>query len=214
MTSTLSCTACQSCSIFPVAATLRLLTARRRKKKSRCELMCAEAGMAARPSRQTQDVLSELITKRCFHLLLLEEQEAFRDTRVIRQFETISCADDHQRAIVEVASDRIKELISLSPQPVPWKTSDFTARSWEINASNVHSEFSRVADVLFQDEVNWGRIVALLGFAVSYSVYAMQKGLQDTVVESVCAWTVQVMQSRLHHWLQEHTWVSTVRFNI
>lgn len=169
--------------------------------------MCAAAGSATEPTRP-QDVLSELITRRCFHVLLLEEEEPFRYTRGLRQFESISCIDDHQRAIVEDAAEKIKKLIYLSPQPVPWKPSDFTAQRWEINESNVHSEFSRVAEEVFQDEVNWGRIVAFMGFAVSYSVYAMQKGLQESVVESVCAWTVQVLQNRLHQWLQEHNWVS------
>ena len=172
-------------------------------------VMCAAGEVKATPRvNPWNEIVDELVARRSFYLLLAEEEDSCRRfATVLKKLEPLPSVDESQQRVVEGSSERIVHLIYSSPQPAPWKANDFTSRGWEIDSTNVYREFSRVAEVLFEDEINWGRIVAFLGFAVSFSVYAVQKGLQESVFESVLGWTVQVMQGRLKSWLREHSWV-------
>lgn len=113
--------------------------------------------------------------------------------------------------LVEKASDCVKKLIEdphqLGKRPT---LSDLEERQWEIHAGNFHSEYMYVAGQIFSDGINWGRIVALLGFASTYSLYAMDRGIDQSAVESVCGWTIVFMERELGGWLRQNSWVSGI----
>ena len=169
---------------------------------------------AATDSRTTggaspwEGIVDELVVKRSFYLLLVQEENTERFVNVLQRLGQLPYVDEDQRLTVEKSSERIVHLIYSSPQPAPWRANDFTSRGWAIDSTNVYREFSRVAEVTFEDDINWGRIVAFIGFAVTFSVYAVQNGLGETVVDSIFGWTIQVIRGRLHSWLKEHSWVS------
>ena len=187
---------------------------------SKCPKSDTTATMCAAADSRNNDgaspwngIVDELVVKRSFYLLLEQEESAERFVNVLQRLGQLPYVDEDQRLTVERSSERIVHLIYSSPQPAPWKANDFASRGWVIDSTNVYSEFSRVAEVIFQDDINWGRIVAFIGFAVAFSVHSVQNGLEETVIDSIFGWTIQVIRGRLHSWLQEHSWVSCKLLN-
>ena len=87
---------------------------------------------------------------------------------------------------------------------------DLIEEDWCVHAGNLNSEFIKVIEGLFHESVNWGRITALLQFSGVYCSYAMHRGLPESIIESVSAWTVLVLENDLRSWFKEHSWVSKV----
>ena len=104
---------------------------------------------------------------------------------------------------------RLTEKFSKGDKAMPTKE-DFIKQNWIIHAGNLNSEFSNVVEELFRESVNWGRITALLQFSGAYCSYAIHQGLSESIIESVCAWTVLVLENDLRSWFKEHSWVSEV----
>ena len=85
---------------------------------------------------------------------------------------------------------------------------DFTRQKWSLHGGNMHSEFCKVAQETFRDNLNWGRIIMFLGFAVSFSVY-LEEGIVGTAADSVLEWTHQLVEEDLGHFYCSHQgWVS------
>ena len=150
----------------------------------------------------TKDITPH-IAKRSVRILL--ESEGFNIQRILNAIDPID--EDIDRKKVERMADVIKKLIKEAPSEFP-SVAELTEQQWVIHAGNVHSEYMHLAHQLFEDNVNWGRIIAFIGFSATYCLYAMQRGIQETIVESVCAWMVQVLQQDLREWFHQHSWVS------
>jgi hypothetical protein len=72
-----------------------------------------------------------------------------------------------------------------------------------INGRTVYGVFLRTADGLFQDGINWGRIVGLYVFAASLSQACISRGMQATV-EEVKKWLIAYIRSNLVNWMMDH----------
>ena len=72
---------------------------------------------------------------------------------------------------------------------------------------SAHTKFVQVADEVFRDGVNWGRIVAIFAFGAKLAQYCMGNGLQQDVDE-IIAWVGNYISS-LSEWISAHGgWVS------
>jgi len=69
------------------------------------------------------------------------------------------------------------------------------------------TKFVQVADEVFRDGVNWGRIVAIFAFGAKLAQYCMQNGLQEDVDE-IILWVGNYISS-LSQWIYSNGgWVS------
>ena len=79
-----------------------------------------------------------------------------------------------------------------------------------ITDNNAYDTFKIIVDETFSDGVNWGRIVALLGFAGCFVVYCFvhnKSHLADNVVE----WVTSYIDTNLQEWLTSNDkWVRIV----
>lgn len=73
---------------------------------------------------------------------------------------------------------------------------DFIKQNWNVHAGNMYTEFSRVAYETFSDATNWGRIFVFLGFAVSFSIYLINRQV-PSAADSVMEWCCQVVEEDL-----------------
>ncbi|XP_059138642.1 apoptosis regulator Bcl-2-like, partial [Physella acuta] len=81
-----------------------------------------------------------------------------------------------------------------------------------ITDNNAYDTFKIIVDETFSDGVNWGRIVALLGFAGCFVVYCFvhnKSHLADNVVE----WVTLYIDTNLQEWLTSNDkWQGLVEF--
>lgn len=75
---------------------------------------------------------------------------------------------------------------------------------------NLQDNFNAVAANIFEDGlINWGRLVALLGFSVKVTEYFRYRGFGDTYDEVVVELTTQFIVSHTGEWIQSRGgWVS------
>ncbi|KAK2145887.1 hypothetical protein LSH36_649g01030 [Paralvinella palmiformis] len=79
-----------------------------------------------------------------------------------------------------------------------------------ISPSNARQTFHGVVNELFNDEVNWGRIVALFSFGATLAVQCVQKDMPE-LVDQLVDWITQYLDDNLYSWIQEHNgWVSII----
>jgi hypothetical protein len=70
--------------------------------------------------------------------------------------------------------------------------------------------FFAIADEVFEDSINWGRIVTFYAFAVEVAEYFQQQDAAH-MVNSVINWTTLFVQQKLSAWIKhEGGWVSTI----
>ena len=70
-----------------------------------------------------------------------------------------------------------------------------------------HEKFVQVADEVFRDGVNWGRIVAIFAFGAKLAQYCIGNGLQEDV-HDIIDWVGNYISS-LSGWIYSHGgWVS------
>lgn len=165
--------------------------------------MCAEVNDSS--SRGSYDVVTDKVVRRSMRLLL--QQEGFGHERL---FDSIDPNEDRRGEtgeLVQAVAERIKFLLKDQPNSLS-SINDLTENQWIIHTGNVHSEYIRVAHLLFSDNVNWGRVVTLIGFSANYCLYAVQQGIMESIVESVCGWAVSFMERELNDWFSRNSWVS------
>ena len=150
-----------------------------------------------------QSGLTAQIARRSVRVLL--EEQGFKIQR------TLSSIDHHEgnvdRKFVEKVAELIRRVIKTSPSELP-SVRQLAEERWVIHAGNVYSEYMQLSQQLFHDGINWGRLVAYVGFTATYCLYAMQLGVPESVVESVAAWMVQVLGRDHVEWFNQHSWVS------
>ncbi len=169
--------------------------------------MCAEFIPNAAESTvhdSFQSGLTAQIARRSVRILL--EEHGFRIQRILASIDTHE-DDTVDRKFVERTAELIKRVIKNSPMELP-TVAQLAQEHWLIHAGNVYSEYMQLSQQLFQDGINWGRLIAFIGFTSTYCLYAMEQGIQDSIVESVAAWMVQVLGRDHVEWFQQHSWVS------
>lgn len=167
--------------------------------------MCAEYnGPPLRKSR----LLNEKIVRKMLSI-------HFKDRRVSFLLKQLEGGSPEMDYLVDQVTDRVVRLterFSKGENKMP-TLEEFIQENWAIHSGNLNSEFSNVVSEMFIESVNWGKITALLQFAGVYCSYAIHEGLPETIIESVCAWTVLVLENDLYQWFKEHySWEEYVSY--
>lgn len=120
----------------------------------------------------------------------------------------LACWGEKDGRVIRDASDKVREIVCSSAEiSVARNVESFERRHWAVTQADLYADFHRVADTNFSDGVNWGRIVAFLAFAVSFAVYAEQRGCG--AAQSIEAWTCQVVETKLaDFYIKSNGWVS------
>ena len=83
------------------------------------------------------------------------------------------------------------------------------AAGWEVTDNNVNVEFRKVVNQTFDENVSWGNVIGFLGFALGFSLFIHNKGMNRAVI-SVAEWTKQVIEEDIGSFFLEHNgWVSS-----
>lgn len=74
--------------------------------------------------------------------------------------------------------------------------------SLTVTDDNLEDTYRQLMSQVFNDGVNWGKIITFLVFSARLSLYCAQHELQDRVLDIV-EWTQDEMRERIHSWVQE-----------
>ncbi|XP_077209532.1 apoptosis regulator Bcl-2 isoform X2 [Paroedura picta] len=82
---------------------------------------------------------------------------------------------------------------------------DFAQMSGQLHLTpaTARSRFVGVVEELFQDEVNWGRIVAFFEFGGMMCVESVSQEMSP-LVDSIATWMTEYLNMHLHHWIQDN----------
>ncbi|XP_038626226.1 apoptosis regulator Bcl-2 [Tachyglossus aculeatus] len=72
-----------------------------------------------------------------------------------------------------------------------------------LSPSTGRARFAAVADELFRDGVNWGRIVAFFEFGAALCVDGAHREMAG-LVDGVARWMTDYLSRRLHPWIRDH----------
>ncbi|KAK3760469.1 hypothetical protein RRG08_011181 [Elysia crispata] len=74
-----------------------------------------------------------------------------------------------------------------------------------LTEANARSTFTEIAAETFADNVvNWGRIVALFGFAGRLAVHCYERDLHNTMVDNIVDWVTTYVDINLKSWMDSH----------
>lgn len=156
------------------------------------------------------DYRTAMIIKRFFYKSLHEG--GVDSEGVLQHFEVdLGSRSEEDVRTIESASDKLLEITSNNQElNIQSSVQQFSEKEWEITDANVHIEFTRVSTKTFEDQVNWGRLVAFLSFAVAFAAYVhLRLGMPSATVHSIYGWTVQVVQENLgRYFIENNGWVS------
>lgn len=165
------------------------------------------AGDKSDPSSAScfRDSRTRPIVQRIF-CLLLREGGVRRDTQQLFEAD-LTCWGERDGRVIRDASDKVREIVCTSAEfTVARNVESFERQHWAVTQADLYADFHRVAESSFSDEVNWGRIVAFLAFAVSFAVYTERRGCG--AAQSIAAWTCQVVEIRLaDFFIKNNGWV-------
>ena len=74
--------------------------------------------------------------------------------------------------------------------------------SLTVTNDNLEETYRQLMTHVFQDGVNWGKIITFLVFSARLSLHCARYGLQDRVSD-VVEWTQDEMRERIHSWVME-----------
>ena len=81
--------------------------------------------------------------------------------------------------------------------------------SLHLTRDNAEDTFRAIVRETFSDGINWGRIVALFGFAGRFAVQCCENDMFD-MVDNIVDWVASYVDSDLNSWMTENkSWVST-----
>ena len=161
-------------------------------------------------AKRFRDPRTRAIIKRIFFLLL---PEGGVNGEALQPFEVdLACWGERDARVIRDVSEKVREIVCSSAETsVGQSVEDFERHHWEVTQADLYAEYHRVVEVNFRDEVNWGRVVTFLAFAASFAVYVDRRGLQCSAVQSVEAWTSQVIETTLaDYFIRSNGWVSGV----
>ena len=83
--------------------------------------------------------------------------------------------------------------------------------SLTITDDSLEDTYRQLMTHVFQEGVNWGRIITFLVFSSRVSLHCARSGMQNRV-RDVVEWTEDEMRERIHSWVMERGgWASFVR---
>ena len=140
---------------------------------------------------------------------VLLENEGYRNDHGLSLINPVGQPKEEELLLADRVVDLILRLVNDPRQSGKRITvAQLEESDWHIEADNIHTEFNIVANQIFSEDINWGRVVSFLSFSSTFVLYAMRRGMSDSIIQSVCGWTVVFMESRLRDWFQTHSWVS------
>ncbi|GAA6091986.1 apoptosis regulator Bcl-2 [Tachysurus ichikawai] len=81
---------------------------------------------------------------------------------------------------------------------------EMTKRLRETPVGAEQSRFAAVADELFRDGINWGRVVAFFEFGAMVCVQCAPDAERSACAENVARWMAEYLNDPLNGWIQEN----------
>lgn len=82
-------------------------------------------------------------------------------------------------------------------------------RDLDISDSLLCSSYHQALTKIFEDKINWGRIVAMFCFTEALAYRVSQEGLPQRMTESLISWQTSFIVEYLQEWiLKQQGWVS------
>ncbi|XP_061186042.1 apoptosis regulator R1-like isoform X1 [Saccostrea echinata] len=75
--------------------------------------------------------------------------------------------------------------------------------SLQITPETAYSTFTTVTEEMFSNGINWGRVVALIGFGGALSVECVSRNMPQ-LVDSIVDWVAAYMNSNLKDWISKN----------
>ena len=157
-----------------------------------------------------------------------QDMSCIHPSRVVQETVRISNMTEETRRIGEEAKSLAHDIVSYHTgkvSPPPNQTAAILRRLTDeledrhsavlsnmcnrlnVVSGSAQSKFVQVADEVFRDGVNWGRIVAIFAFGAKLAQYCMRNGLQEDVDE-IILWVGNYISS-LSAWIHSQGgWVS------
>ncbi|XP_065505434.1 bcl-2 homologous antagonist/killer isoform X2 [Caloenas nicobarica] len=87
-------------------------------------------------------------------------------------------------------------------------------KSLQPTKDNAYEYFTRIASSLFESGINWGRVVALLGFGYRMAIHVYQQGIRGFLCR-IARYIVDFMlQNRIAQWIaQQGGWVAALNLD-
>ncbi|XP_007892341.1 bcl-2 homologous antagonist/killer [Callorhinchus milii] len=80
-----------------------------------------------------------------------------------------------------------------------------------LNAENAYDYFRKIALGLFESGINWGRVIALLGFGYRMALYVFQRGIKGFISQIAKFVAEFVLRNRIARWIAaQGGWVAAL----
>ncbi|XP_072886410.1 bcl-2 homologous antagonist/killer-like [Hemitrygon akajei] len=83
-----------------------------------------------------------------------------------------------------------------------------------LNAQNAYDYFCKIADGLFESGINWGRVIALLGFGYRMAIYVFQNGMKGFISQIAKFIAKFLLKNRIAQWIaMQGGWVAALELD-
>ncbi|XP_065710552.1 bcl-2 homologous antagonist/killer [Patagioenas fasciata] len=87
-------------------------------------------------------------------------------------------------------------------------------KSLQPTKDNAYEYFTRIASSLFESGINWGRVVALLGFGYRMAIHVYQQGIPGFLCRIARYIADFMLQNRIAQWIaQQGGWVAALNLD-
>lgn len=78
----------------------------------------------------------------------------------------------------------------------------------DVHHANAGRKYNMTVQHLFSDGITWGRVTLFYAFSIGFALHVADRQM-DELVNSVATWSIQVMHSKVNHWIHANGgWVS------
>lgn len=177
-----------------------------RKSGSNAVPNWVDGGGQQRGGERYTDHRTKLIIKAVFGEYCPACQKYLKD--VEKEVTRLKHSNPKDAEFVRRVAQQIVEFLTLTDQ-LDVNMESFTKEKWNLHAGNMHSEFYKVFHETFRTDINWGRILMFVGFAVSFSVH-LEEGTVPGAADSVLEWSCQIVEEDLGaFFVANKGWVSS-----
>ncbi|KAM6398937.1 bcl-2 homologous antagonist/killer [Rhynochetos jubatus] len=90
----------------------------------------------------------------------------------------------------------------------------YMLKSLQLTKENAYEYFTRIASSLFESGINWGRVIALLGFGYRMAIHVYQQGIPGFLCRIARYVTEFMLQNRIARWIaQQGGWVAALELD-
>ncbi|XP_069797629.1 bcl-2 homologous antagonist/killer-like isoform X2 [Narcine bancroftii] len=83
-----------------------------------------------------------------------------------------------------------------------------------LNAQNAYDYFRKIADRLFESGINWGRVIALLGFGYRMAIHVFQNGIKGFLTQIAKFIAEFLLKNRIAQWIaMQGGWVAALELD-